>query len=66
MTRATFDLKLSDREILRMVLASQRDIADILSSICIGTGRANAALKAQSLQHNIDEVLKGIPSKSHG
>jgi hypothetical protein len=62
MTRATKDLKLSDRELLRIIIAAQRDIAGILQRQFIN----NSSMEdAKVLAHDLDELLKGIPSQTH-
>jgi hypothetical protein len=53
------DLKLSDRELLRMILAAQRDMAAAL----IGGVGQHSSDKLQQLWWNLNEVLKGIPKQ---
>lgn len=63
MTRATKDMKLSNRELIRMTLAAQRDIARILMRMNINQ---SSRVDAEILAHDLDEVLKGVPSQTHG
>lgn len=65
MTRATKDMKLSDRELIRMTLAAQKEIANILASLSIALSAPMTAIKAQELYRSIDDVLKGVPSEGH-
>jgi hypothetical protein len=58
-TKVVRDLKLTDRQLLRMVLAAQRDMANILAGIAYP--RQNTADDARMLAHNLTEVLEGIP-----
>jgi hypothetical protein len=63
MTEVKFDLKLTDRQILRMVLASQMALANILVSLALTQDgyRGPTADKAKMLAHNLEQVLEGIP-----
>ena len=56
------DLKLTDRQLLRMILAAQRDMAGILLSMAAQPFPARAAInKAETLERNLTELLRGIP-----
>lgn len=54
----TSDLKLSDRQLLRIVLAAQRDLAKVLFLMNINS---NAREAAGTLHRDLEQVLKGIP-----
>lgn len=58
MAGQTTDLKLSDRELLRMVLAAQKETAKILFLMNIN-GPSRVA--AGELYQDLEEALKGIP-----
>ena len=59
MTKVTHDLKMTDREMLRVIIASQMELAGILFKMNFGHPGAREA--AGLLHENLTQVLSGIP-----